>query len=235
MFHVPCSMRRTIVISLGGSIVAPAPGKIDVEFLKDFKRFVLGYLKKRWRFVIVVGGGEVCRCYQKAAAKIKRVSQEELDWLGIQATKLNAWLLKAIFGEIAVILRSPYQKIEPSEKLFIAAGWKPGCSTDYDTVLLAKRFKAGFFVEATNIDYVYEKDPRCFPRAKPLPKLSWQEYKKVIPQKWQAGMKTPIDPMAAKLAEKVGLKVVILKGTDFKNFKNFLEGRKFKGTIIGNV
>lgn len=223
---------KTVVISLGGSIVAP--DKINVEFLKDFRRFVLGYLKKRWRFVIVVGGGEVCRRYQKAAAKIKGVSQDELDWLGIQATMLNAWLLMAIFGKFKpVFLKSPYQKLDKGKLLLIAAGWKPGCSTDYDTVLLAKRFKTGFFIEATNIDYVYEKDPRHFPRAKPLPKLSWQEYKKVIPQKWQAGMKTPIDPMAAKLAEKVGLKVIILKGTDFKNFRNFLEGRKFKGSIIG--
>jgi len=225
-------MKRTIVISLGGSIVAP--DKINVEFLKDFRRFVLGYLKRGWRFIIVVGGGEVCRHYQKAASEVNRVSQEDLDWLGIQATKLNARLLMAILGKFKpVFLKSPYQKIEPSEKLFITAGWKPGCSTDYDTVLLAKRFKAGFFVEATNIDYVYEKDPRRNPRAKPLPKLSWQEFKKVIPRKWQAGMKTPIDPMAAKLAEKSGLKAVILKGTDLKNFKNFLEGRKFKGSTIG--
>jgi len=232
---------KTIVISLGGSIVAP--DKINVGFLKDFKRFVLEYLKKGWRFVIVVGGGDTARRYQKAASKIKGVSQDELDWVGIQATKLNAMLLWAVFGSKVgpIFLKSPYQKIEkrkPHEphrvqgKLFITAGWKPGWSTDYVTVLLAKRFKTGFFVEATNIDYVYERDPRHYPGAKPLPKLSWQEFKKVIPQKWQAGMKTPIDPMAAKLAEKVGLKVIILKGTDLANFKDFLEGRKFKGSEI---
>jgi len=234
MFHVSCSMKRTIVISLGGSIVAP--DKINIKFLKEFRRFILGYLKRGWRFIIVVGGGEVCRHYQKSASEVNRVGQEDLDWLGIQATKLNAWLLMAIFNKYKpILLESPYQRIDKSNKLFISGGWKPGCSTDYDTVLLAKRFKTGFFVEATNIDYVYEKDPRRFPKAKPLPKLSWKDFRKVIPRKWQAGMKTPIDPMAAKLAEKVGLKAVVLKGTDLANFKNFLEGRRFKGTIIGDV
>ncbi len=222
---------KTVVISLGGSIVAPE--KINIKFLKDFRRFVLGYFKKGWRFVIVVGGGEVCRHYQKSASKVYRVSQEDLDWLGIQATKLNAWLLMAIFGEAKpIFLKSPYQRLEKGKLLFISAGWKPGCSTDYDTVLLAKRLKVSFFVEATNISYVYNKDPKRYPNAKPLPKLSWQEYREVIPQKWQAGMKTPIDPMAAKLAQRAGLGAVILKGTDLKNFKNFLEGRKFKGSTI---
>lgn len=230
---------KTIVISLGGSIVAP--DKINVGFLKIFRRFVLDYLKKNWQFVIVVGGGGICRLYQKSASKIGRVSQDDLDRLGIQVTKLNAMLLKAIFSSRveAVLLESPYQKLDipnvfrSDKRLFIGAGWKPGYSTDYDTVILAKRFKAGFFVEATSVDFVYDKDPRRYPQAKPLPKLSWQEYKKVIPQKWQAGMKTPIDPKAARLAEKAGLKAVVLKGTDLKNFKNFLEGRRFKGSIVG--
>lgn len=223
---------RTIVISLGGSIVAP--DKINVGFLRDFKRFVLGYLKKGWRFVIVAGGGDTARRYQKAAAKIKGVSQDNLDWVGIQATKLNAMLLRAVFSpDIEVVfLKSLYQKIDKSKGLFVAAGWRPGCSTDYVTVLLAKRFKVDFFVEATNIGYVYEKDPRRWPRAKSLPKLSWQEYKKVIPGKWRVGMKVPVDPMAAKLAEKARLGAVILKGTDLKNFGNFLEGKKFRGSII---
>lgn len=49
---------KTIVISLGGSIISPEFGKIDINFLKKFRKLILKFLKKRFKFIIIVGGGK---------------------------------------------------------------------------------------------------------------------------------------------------------------------------------
>ena len=90
---------KTIVISLGGSIIVP--GKIQVDFLKQFKEFILKFIKKDYRFIIVAGGGKICREYQDAAGKISSLNNEDKDWLGIHTTRLNAHLLRTIFKKEA--------------------------------------------------------------------------------------------------------------------------------------
>lgn len=225
--------KQIIVISLGGSIIVP--GKIQVAFLKQFKEFILKFLKKDYLFIIVAGGGKVCREYQTAAAKISQLSNEDKDWLGIHATRLNAHLLRTIFRKEAypVVLDSPEKPIDGENyRLFIASGWRPGWSTDYDAVLLAQRFKADKIINASNIAYVHEKDISLHPTAKPIKTTNWQAYRKLISSKWTPGMNVPFDPIASKTAEKLKMTVIVTKGTDLKNLENILTDKKFKGTII---
>jgi len=84
----------------------------------------------------------------------------------------------------------------------------------------------------TNIDQVYDKDPRKYKTVKPLKDLTWNEYRKICGNKWVPGMNLPFDPIAAKYAQKNKIKVVILNGKKIKNLKNYLDGKSFKGTII---
>lgn len=224
---------ETIVISLGGSVIIT--DEIQIDFLKKFKALILKLLKKNYRFVIVTGGGKICRKYQAAAGKIAQINNEQKDKLGIQATRFNAFLIKTIFGKTAYpeILDNPYIKIKDSNyKIFLAAGWKPGSSTDYDALLQAKRFKAKKIINASNVDYIYDKDVNKFKTAKPFKNLTWQEYKKIIGGKWVAGLNLPFDPMAAKLAAKEKMTVFFVKATDLRSFENALTNKKFKGTII---
>lgn len=218
---------KTMVISLGGSIIVP--DEIQIEFLKKFKEFILKFLKKNYKFIIVTGGGSVCREYQKAAAAITKVSDEDKDWIGIHATRLNAHLIRTIFKKEAypVVLDNPLKKIDGKKyNLFIASGWRPGWSTDYDAVLLAERFKADKIINASNITHVYDKNK------KNLNELSWKEYRKLISSKWKPGMNVPFDPVAAKMAQKLRIKVIVAKGTDLQNLENIVKNKEFEGTII---
>ena len=227
-------MSKTIVISLGGSIVVP--GKVNTRFLKGFRKLIIPQIKKRFRFIIIVGGGKTCRDYQKAASKITKLTSEDIDWLGIHTTRLNAHLLRTIFREYSHrrVIKNPTEKnIKFREKILVAAGWKPGWSTDYDAVMLAKNFHIKTIINLTNISHVYNKDPKKHKDAKPLKRLSWQGYRKIVGSKWDPGLNLPFDPVASKVAQKLKLKVVILKGTNLKNLENFLNGKGFVGTTIG--
>ncbi len=221
-----------IVISVGGSLICP--DDIDIIFLKNFYKIITKQLKQNKKFILITGGGKIARNYQKAAQKIIKVSNKELDWLGIQATKINAQLLLTIFKIFAhkKIITNPKEKINFKEKILIASGWKPGFSTDYDAVLLAKTYGSDTIINLTNIDYVYDKDPNKFKDAKPFKKISWKNYLQFIEQKWIPGMSTPFDPIASKLAQKFKFKVIILNGKKLKNLENYLANKNFKGTII---
>ena len=224
-------MPKTIVLSLGGSLIVP--DNIDVNFLKYFKKTIEKFIKKDYNFLIYCGGGRLARKFQAAASQVTKLANEDLDWLGIHATRLNAQLVKAIFKNNAesVTFDNPNAKISFDKNLVIAAGWLPGWSTDYDAVLSAKKLSIKEVINMSNIDYLYTKDPRKNNKAKKIEKISWKDFRKLINGKWKAGMNVPFDPVAAKEAQESGIKVSII-GKDLSNLENMLNGKKFSGTII---
>ncbi|MCP3684907.1 MAG: UMP kinase [bacterium] len=223
---------KSVVISLGGSIIAP--NRINTVFLRAFRKMLRRFIKKGTRFIVICGGGKTAREYQAAASRVRKLTDDDLDWLGIHATRLNAHLMRTILRDIShkKVIRNPTEKIKFKENVLIAAGWKPGWSTDYDAVLLAKNHGIKTVVNITNVDHVYDKNPSKYKDAKPLKEISWAGFRKLVGNKWDPGLNTPFDPLASKEAEKLKLKVIII-GKNLKNLDNFLNGKKFKGTVIG--
>lgn len=231
------SNKDKIVLSLGGSLVVPEGG-INVPFLKEFNAFIRNSLKKNpdLQFFIVVGGGRVARQYRDAGEEVlgHELTHEDLDWLGIHATRLNAQLIRTIFRDIAHphILKH-YEIIRKvDESVVVAAGWKPGWSTDFCATLVCDDYNVKKIINMSNIDMVYERDPREFPDAKPIKKASWPEFRKLVGDKWTPGMNAPFDPIAAKNSEELGLTTVVLNGKNFENLQNYLDGKDFVGTIV---
>ncbi|KYK26721.1 hypothetical protein AYK26_07220 [Euryarchaeota archaeon SM23-78] len=220
------------VISVGGSLIYPE--KLDVDFLIHFKEIILKHVEKGTRFVLITGGGRISRNYQAAARELGDLDNEDLDWLGIHGTRINAHLLRIIFKEHAnpKVINDPNEKIDFNEKILVAAGWKPGNSTDYVAVLLAKQLGVKKLINLSNIDYVYDKDPSKHVDAKPFKEMKWVDFRRLVGDEWDPGLSTPFDPVASKEAEKLGLTVYILDGDKLKNIDNLLEGKEFVGTII---
>jgi uridylate kinase len=223
------------VISLGGSIVAP--DGVDVDFLKSFVSLIQALIKSdlERRFIFVVGGGGPARRYQNACREISaNIKNEEADWIGIMATRLNGQLLKTVMGELCnqEVVTNPMEVFPLTGRVLIAAGWKPGFSTDYDAVLLAERFKADSIINLSNIEKVYTADPKTDPNARPIDKISWQEFRQMIGDDWVPGKNVPFDPVASRHAEKIGLKVICAYGKNIENLKKILQGEPFTGTVI---
>jgi uridylate kinase len=155
--------------------------------------------------------------------------------MGIASTRLNAELVRIVFGSAAhpTVIDHPTKKIVTRKRVLIGCGWQPGCSTDMDTTLMAKNLGAKTIINLSNVEYVYNKDPKKHPDAKPLEKLSWKQCRSIVGSTWKSGLNAPFDPVASRVAEKLGLKVVVMKGTDLGNLQNLLEGKPFRGTVIG--
>lgn len=229
--------RDKIVISLGGSLVVPNGG-IDATFLKKFNQFIRDRLFQHpeTQFFIVVGGGSTARHYRDAGREVLQheLSLDDLDWLGIHATRLNAHLLRTIFRDIAhpYILKH-YEIIRKvAESVVVASGWKPGWSTDFCAAMVCEDYNVGTIVNLSNIEMVYDRDPRTHHDAKPIKQISWSEFRKLVGDTWDPGMNVPFDPIASKKAQELGLKVIILKGDNFENLENYFRGEKFVGTVI---
>ena len=223
------------VISLGGSIVAP--DGVDEVFLKHFSCLIGELLSRddKRRFILVVGGGGPARAWQNAYRNIcPKTENEQADWIGVTATRLNAQLVKAVMGGWCTqeVVYDPTQ-VEPlMGRVLVAAGWKPGFSSDYDAVLLAERFQANAVINLSNIEKIYSDDPKKNPEAKPIDAISWTDFCAMVGDEWVPGKNVPFDPIASRHAAKLGLKVICAAGKNLPNLKNILLGEPFTGTTI---
>jgi len=223
---------QTFVLSVGGSLICP--DEVDTEFLKKFRELILKKVKQGNRFFIICGGGNVNRRYNEAARKIAKVSDIDLDWLGIFATRFNAQLMRVIFGALAYpeVVIDPTKKIKTNKSIIIGSGYIPGWSSDYDAVLIAKNHGAKTVINLSNIDYAYTDDPRTNPEAKPIKNIKWKEFRKIVGNVWKPRMNKPFDPIASRIAEKYKMKVIIMNGKNLENFEKCLERKEFLGTVI---
>lgn len=231
---------KTVVIALGGSIVHP--DHIDTDFLKKFKKFLAPFLKRGTRFVLVIGGGKLARRFQEAAHSVSKLTDNDKDWIGIHATRLNGHLLRTIFRDVAdpVMIDSRGRLKRATYPVTIATGWRPGWSTDYVAMQIAADFGVGEAIIAGKPSHVFDRDPSKLVRGtrgkeapKPFATLTWPAYRKLVPRKWTPGMGAPVDPIAAALGARKGIAAIIIDGRNLENFAALLNGKEFQGTIVG--
>lgn len=228
------------VLSVGGSIVAPDTP--DVAFIVKFASSMKKYLAEDTsrKLILVVGGGGLARSYINAYKEVassfgSAILPDTADMVGIMATRLNAELIRATFAELcpSPVVYDPTTVEDFDGSVLVAAGWKPGFSTDTDAVILAERFKASMVVNLSNITKVYTSDPKENPDATPIDSISWDDFIKMVGTEWTAGKNLPFDPIASQRARDAKIKVVCANGKDIPNIENILQGKAFTGTIIG--
>ncbi len=230
-------MEKVQILDLGGSIVAPE--KIDTAFLEEMRGFLCRWLEedRERKLLLVIGGGAAARKYQGAYRELNPQggADQELDWIGIMATRLNAQMMKALLGEYCLdpVVIDPREARTMKGQVLVAAGWKPGFSTDYVAVVLAANWGVSTVLNLSNIKKVYSADPAKDPQARPLDSLSWEEYQRMCGPTWTPGANTPFDPVATTKARELGLRVIAADGRNLANLEAIFQGRPFEGTLIG--
>jgi uridylate kinase len=224
--------KETIVIAMGGSLLVPE--RIDVPFIKSLKEMIQHFTNDGYQIALVVGGGKTCRYYQSAARKFDNVNDIDLDWIGIKTIHLNCELLLRTFSDLDIhknIILKPEDFHGINESLIIVGAWEPGCSSDTDAVEMAEISGAQRIINFSSTSHVYSADPRTHPDAERFEKLSWEEYRNIIPKEWTPGMSAPFDPVASEKAQQGGITVAIL-GASVENLENYLNEKEFEGTVL---
>ena len=229
--------RETIVMSVGGSLIVP--DAIDTTFLSSLKSLIEhGTSVNGRRFIIITGGGKTARRYADAAKAVSDLDNEDLDWLGIHATRLNGHLLRTIFKKTAhpVMITNPDDVLDAPKDapLLVAAGYRPGASTDLRAVQIAQRIGSQKVINLSNTDYVYTDNPNTNPDAMKIEDITWTDFRKLIPETWDPGLSSPFDPIAAKEAQANGIEVACINGNDLSSLEHYLNEEPFIGTRIHN-
>lgn len=217
-------MSETIVIKLGGSIFFP--NIINTKFINAFKKVIMKY--EKYNFVIIVGGGNIARQYQKALKDCGVTDNLSLNMIGIDTTKINAHMFSRIF-ENAQILKNLEDKV--IGRITISPGFEPGHSTDYDAVYLANKFSNKVII-LSNISKIYTSDPKTDPNAKPIDHISWSNLQTMVGKEFSPGASMPIDPVAVRTGMANGTKVIFADGKDLDNFENILNNKGFVGSSV---
>jgi len=223
---------KTIVISLGGSLIVP--DSIDINFLQNFKKIIKKH-KNKYRFVIVTGGGSIARKYISALKKAGK-SEYLQSMAGIGTTRMNARFLTYIFGKdanqgIPHDMKSVASLLKKNNPVFCGAlRYAKNETSDATSAKLARFFNCEF-INLTLVSGLHDKNPLKYKNAKFIPKISWKDFEKMVPRKFKPGQHFVLDQKAAKIIKKYKIKTYIL-GRNLKNLDNLLSGKKFKGTII---
>ncbi|PIP22740.1 MAG: UMP kinase [Candidatus Nealsonbacteria bacterium CG_4_8_14_3_um_filter_39_7] len=218
-----------IVFSVGGSLVCP--DEIDNGYIEKLSKFI-NKLAKKHRIYAVVGGGKTARKYVASLREFK-ANEFFCDMLGIEITRINACLLISALN----LSYMPYRKIvdasESAERIVIMGGTHPMHTTDGVAAMLAENVSADYFINLTNIDYVYDKDPNKFRDAKKLETVSYDELISISNQaEMKAGANNVLDLLAAKNIKRSSMKTFIINGKKLENVEKAIEGKKFIGTLV---
>ena len=227
------NLQNTTIISLGGSLIVPKEG-IDVEFLKKFHKLILSQVERGKKFFIIAGGGKTSANYINAINEIAQPSNDELDWLGIYATHINALFVKTMFGEAAYdqIIRNPHELVQTDKSIIIGGGYTPGNSSDLVAAIIAEKYSIKTIINLSNIDYVYDRDPNKYSDAKKITEINWSDFRKIVGSEWSPRLSTPFDPIASRECASLGAKVIIMNGKNIENLEKCLDGENFEGTIV---
>lgn len=222
-------MKPPLVISLGGSVVVP--GDVDVRFLKRFVA-VIKKLSGSRRVAITCGGGAAARSMVAAARALGVRRPDDLHWIGIRQTVINAEVVRAALGVKQPVATSYNEQTRFVGRIVVAAGRRPGGTTDYCAVVLARALGASTIYNLTDVAGVYSADPRTSRRARLLTALTWRRFLQLVGSPLTPSMHAPFDPVASRAAARHRLRVVVVS-KDLQNFRRAVAERPFRGTTIG--
>ncbi len=223
-------MKESIVISLGGSVVVA--DNITSVYFSELAELIQRFVTK-YRIFLVIGGGHPARTYIQRGRKL-HLTEDQLDEIGIMLTRVNARLLSYVIdARQEMIPESTDEAAKQDGPIVIMGGTVPGHSTDFVGAELAMKVKAYRYVIATNVDGVYDKDPRKYSDARFLSTVHIDELLEQYGSGWDsAGSNMVIDGPALKLITDNSIATSVINGKSLKELEKIFNKKKFYGTEI---
>ncbi len=228
--------KKVVVISLGGSLIVP--GKLNTKFLEGFKKILLKN-KKKYKFVVVCGGGSTARAYIKGLENVEKKKLYFQSLLGISTTRLNARFMTYFFGKdanqgIPHNMKQIKGLLRFNSVVFCGAlRYAKKETSDGTAAKIANYFKTDF-INLTNVSGLYDKNPKKHKTAKFIPEISHEDFLKMAKQiEFKPGQHFVLDQIAAKIIKKHKIITYIL-GPELKNLDYLLNNKHFMGTLISS-
>ncbi|HLE96582.1 MAG TPA: UMP kinase [Candidatus Thermoplasmatota archaeon] len=223
-----------VAVSIGGSFLVKENG-VDAVLARDLARILERVGEKR-RVLAVVGGGALARTYIRGARELG-ADEATLDEIGIEVTRLNARVLIAACRHAYHLPPKTFDEAllaSRSWPVVVMGGTHPGHTTDAVACMLGERARVQRLVIATNVDGVYDKDPKTHKDAKFLPRIDGEELARIASAgKAHAGSAGVVDALGARLVARSGLETAVVLGTDLAALEAALLGSyDFHGTIV---
>ncbi len=218
-----------MLLKISGKLVNPE----NPELVKGYAEVVRKLVEEGYRVAVVVGGGPYARRYVFCARAVG-LGEARADMLGIEVSRINALLLAYALGDLAYIpIPRSVEEVEKAwstGRVVVMGGLQPGQSTTGTAAVVAELFGIKLMLYATDVEGVYDKDPRKFPDARKLDRISIDELAKVLSQRYEAGGYELLDPVAMGIVKRSGIEVVVFSGLNPQNVLKAV-GKEI-GTVI---
>lgn len=220
----------SVVVSVGGSVVLSDEANID--FLKRLV-ILLKKVGKQYRLFVIVGGGTIARRYIQLGRELG-FDEDTLDLVGIDVTRVNARIITNLLGTSnKEIPRTTDEALRLDFPIVVMGGTDPKHSTDTVGAELAEKTHAVRFVNATNVDGIYDKDPKKFKDARQLKEVTIDQLIAQYGTTWgAAGKNIFMDEPALAIIKRAKLPTFVVNGKRLDQLEKAMIGKPFDGTTI---
>jgi len=221
-----------VVVRIGGSVVASPP---NPEIMSKYASLLRELKEQGHELVVVVGGGSVARDFITVARDMG-LREFDQDEVAIRVSRIFAQLLAMRLGDLGLgsVPTSVDEAVQELRKgkIVVMGGIKPGMTTDAVAAMVAERVEAELLVKATDQNGIYTRDPRKYPSAEKIDKLSFDSLFQLFDEnKHKAGIHQVVDPEAVRILQKERTKTVVVNGFNPENILLAVKGEKV-GTLI---
>jgi uridylate kinase len=223
--------KKILVIKLSGSVFN---FKTTSKSLKEYAQVLLE-IQSKVQPVVVSGGGVIARHYVSLARSLGS-DESSLDEMGIEISRLNAMLLSAALGDsVYPVIPSNLEEISiacQSGKIVVSGGLHPGQSTNATAALICEKIKADRFLNATDVDGIYDSDPKKNAKAKMFKEITIKKCLNLLnSESTQAGNYELMDIVAMKVIERSKIPTYVIK-SDPKVIRDLIMKNRQTGTKI---
>jgi uridylate kinase len=223
--------KKILVIKLSGSVFN---FKTTSKSLKEYAQVLLD-IQTKVQPVVVSGGGIIARHYVNLARSLGS-DESSLDEMGIEISRLNAMLLSAALGDsVYPVIPSNLEEISiacQSGKIIVSGGLHPGQSTNATAALICEKIKADRFLNATDVDGIYDSDPKKNAKAKMFKEITIKKCLGLLNnESTEAGNYDLMDIVAMKVIERSKIPTYVIK-SDPKVIRNLIMKNRQTGTKI---
>ena len=189
---MPKSKTKRILIKLSGeSLMGNKDYGIDIKTVDRVARDLINLKKLKIQICVVIGGGNI---FRGLAASAKGMDRANADYMGMLATVMNSLALQNALEQLnfdtrvmsafpiqsiceTYIRRRAIRHMEKNRLVICAAGTgNPYFSTDTAAALRAAELQCDTIFKATQVDGIYNKDPKKYRVAKRYNKITYSDY-----------------------------------------------------------